>query len=372
MATENETLILLNTENFQKKADIYYQSVEKIFFDTDEHKQDKSIAEILFEVSGVGFVLSVLPAIPFVSKVLLNKTLSESVKANSFISYTLNNFWVIWLISVIIFGLLLFLVNKWHTKDTEKREKRFLSKKKLAFCYLYSACKEIKNYNVNENEEHIKNAKKHLHNYLLLSDLTFSESAPIPDMVINDSPIFVKAQILEKKYSWFLISEGTKRILNAFETLEFKIVDRLHLSKELSIALPPLNSLCLFEFLKFSKEEQIFDMSKEEAGLIFLMDFVQKLEEIEPLKYLKEESEKKKKGIQKLSFWMKNIFYGPNIISCFLAWLILLTILSTPSIISVTNYCGIKIDSTIIVALIGIPFAGAVTFATYFSSRKEK
>lgn len=276
------------------------------------------------------------------------------------------NFWTKWLIGIIISGVpfvIFYLIQRYWS---HKIDKKAISFSAINFCYLFMARKELRNYLINERDEHIQKTNKYINKVL----------NSIDRVTIDDKEFLKISELInkiKKSKSWFSLDEKTKSYIEALESIENKIFERLKQKVLIDELLETIDWLTLYEYSKLKPNELIDGEKRVGDNTYNYFDkFISSIINLSAIDLPINETLKSQKGIRTLLSYFKGLLSNDNIIQMFFSWLILLSILFFVVSIIVIQSLNIKIDSTFIIGMLSAPFIGAITFSATIYSKKEK
>jgi len=339
-------------------ADHYFTSIHDIFQKTAKQNKHEDLVFAL----GLSFVIISFAAIVIFIKFKLN------IRADS------DHFMFVMIATMFIYLPFIILT---LLKLESKRRKGNLRGEKLAFCHIYKVIHELKAYLTNERLEHLQKAKSDFASYLKNSEVNFElevEEMRPPQMggttTIRKSTNV--GNLLDQLYAnfwWFDLKEKANSISNAYRQLPSKITRRLNQGVETDKLINILSNLMLYEYSKIKKISADEFTTKEstitELGRMCLIDFSIEIDKLDELKEQTERKEGNLKAFVKNSFAaIYKCLMNKNILVTFISWYLLLIVFFGLSLFIATKLVNIKLDSTLIVGLFTVPFAGATTIST--------
>ena len=221
---------------------------------------------------------------------------------------------------------------------------KILSTLKKSIKYFYKVIHSIITYHAEREERTVSITLKELHNQL------------------------------ERQFGWIDFTPETINLINSFEDLEEKVIERLKQKIELKALLPIMDALTLYEFSKLKPNIENGNGEKlHDRKLDYLKEIssqVHSIEKIEPLKddTYKQKRTKLKKFFQNLS----NLFSSLNVIVMFISWLILLSIIFVLPTLLLFKAFNTNMDATALISIASVPFLGAITLvATIYTKNKK-
>lgn len=365
--------------------DEYYNSIKKVFAKTLKIKTPKGYDKITFRFFVPGlflmlymfmFFFSIVPVVPGIVYLTLNKNLSQ-VDFDS-LPLFLNNFFVIWILMILLTLPARKIFNWYEKKENEKISKSTLDISVYSFCFLYVTIKEIETYLINSRKEHLDNAKANIVNYYNVSDFQVGIKA-LPayrqSSRINFQ-IFDLIDFIKLKYSWIILSESSEQIIKGLSETNTKIIERIRQGTELNQVLTPLKLLLIFEFSKIGKipdkilnNYNIQNSHFQELCLLYYSNLLSNLTMIEDKKLF--ENVVKFNIFFRVFLNFRNSLSSDQVVKCFFSWYFMLQILCSILFVFCIYLLKINIDTTIIVALITIPILGAAQIANNLRHQKN-
>lgn len=355
----------------------YYESIKDPFDETQaglEHKTPIGYFVLLF-------VLCLVPAIPYglsrlVAWVSGHRKFSFTgihVDASSFV------FW--WVVSFTVSLLLLILVGKFSGSSAQQK-KRWLSPPQMRFAYCYGVVHEIKKYRTNHLPRHIDTALVFFNKTATWLDRGPADAPDgfYPDQIwrreIQLSP--EQAALMNRVVGypkWYRLRPETETILKAFGEFVPKLHDRLKDRKDLVSIEATLIELASYQYTEIPELSESKTDTQFEHGTELLLNFANKvialpLYRSEPLN-----PTPKEEVSSKLTAIARNItgpFTDDNVLVAFLAWLVLTTALFCGGVYIALRYFSVRMDSTVMVAVVGGPITTAVAGATIPRLRKAE
>jgi hypothetical protein len=298
------------------------------------------------------------------------------------ISYDSKYFIIVFVGTFFIYAVPTFFI---YLRLEMKRSKGTLRGERLAFCHIYETIDELKSYLTNERYDHLEKATSSFFNYMKHSEINFSlevEEMRPPHMggsvtVKKSANVGNLVKELIADFWWFGLDEKAQLVVNAYDELTSKITGRLNQGAEIDKLISCLSNLMLYEYSKikktsielFSKDE---NYSIPELGRVCLLDFAHEIGEIAEFKEQAKQNERDLKTLLKNVFAVINgSLTSKNIFVTFTSWYILLIIVFGSSLFTVSKFVSVKLDSTLVVGLFAVPFAGAIAISTAIYSKSK-
>jgi len=358
----------------------YYNSIETSFeYSATVFGKMHPFTKFVLIPATIILVFSVLPLIPGLLTSFGPSIFPDELKLFSW-NTTIPPFFYWWALLVTVTYLTYKIADKADDDFQQKRKERILPRSEMPFCFLYSATKEIKAFQVNRREVHLQHAKDMLTSYFQECEINIPPSQ-IKDMIAVPKKLqsTLMVSILKDSHPWFDLTHQTSTIVDAFSHFMSYLVERVSRGLELDRVLGIIEPLYLYEFARLKRETKISLISSSASisniGREFLDLFAQQLHSLAPLPEEKPTISTKPIDSVYRKLWSKlNLLLAhKNPLTCFLTWyLILFVVFTVPVLFALTMI--ITLDSTILIGLLTIPFASAVaiTTAVYAKRHDEK
>jgi hypothetical protein len=365
MGNFNFATMEIHKEHLEGIVSDYFNSINNLFAYRQRNSWKFTLTRFLFVLSIIYFVVNALPYLPWILDHYFESIYLYIKQSIPFLKEY--NFWTRWglgiVISIIIMGVIYPFYKYWDIKE----KKRAIDIELLHFCYVYSFRKEIKTYLINGLQEHLLRASKYYNSIIdhQLVVTAFSEKSP-------RMYLFEALDKIKKQFPWIKLSDESSRVLSALTSIPNKFGGRLEQKKDLEVLLPAIDYLTFLEFAKIKPEikispDQTFENINNDLFFLFISE-VERISAIEPRNKVKIASSDK---IKVLLNNIGNLFISRNMIVCFLSWLVLLGVLFEPIAMLFINITQIKLDSTLIIGFLTVPFIGAATIAASIYNKSK-
>ncbi|WP_196888380.1 hypothetical protein [Aureivirga sp. CE67] len=348
----------------------YYNSVEDSFNYRLKNTWKIQISTFFFILSTGFLIFNILPFLPAsIDNYLL--WLFLKIKNNVIFENEEYSFWIQWalgsILSILIFVITFTIFRYWNIKE----HKKAIKISHLQFCYAYILRKEIKSFLINENVSHLENISKYFN--IVNSDLVLTPFYSNNKDQTTKIAIYELRNLLLKKYNWIEFSKETNELIDAFESINLKIKNRITQKAELEKVVPFVDILTLYEFSFIKPNLKNFqEIELKEQRFTYLKEIVKELNLLSNYEDLNEIERTKKSNIKSILNFFANLFTSSNILIMFISWLILLIIIFVATSILIIKKINIEVDSTILIGLLSAPFLGAITLsATIYSKNKN-
>jgi hypothetical protein len=171
---------------------------------------------------------------------------------------------------------------------------------------------------------------------------------------------------LLSRYDWFKLEPETERIYRAFRSFASRVRGRIKDKIELRTIVESLRGLSAYWY---SMLPEIADRGKQEKGLgeQGLMTFVRAVDalpEYAPEPKALTPEERLENRVRSKAASISALFSNSNVLVCFLAWLVLLTVLvSVALLLSKQLIPSLRFETTLLAMAIATPIGGAATLA---------
>jgi hypothetical protein len=245
----------------------------------------------------------------------------------------------------------------------------------MRFAYCYGVVHEIRRYKTNQIGRHIDTAMNYLDKTAMalfrVSSLDTSEGF-YPDQYWRRELLLSGHQmavfnLIGRCPKWYRLRPETETILQACQEFAPKLGDRLKDRKDLGALESALTDLAAYQYTEIPELSDSKSESRFEEGTELLLSFAQKVIALPPYRSEPLNPTPKEKLSRKLLLAggkLTVLFSHENVLVAFVSWLILMLVLFWGGFYVALRFVPIKMDSTILAALIGGPIATAVTAAT--------
>jgi hypothetical protein len=350
----------------------YFNSIEQPFRET-RHGMAESDGFISNALNAF-LISSLIPVTPFVVCKILVRFFGTRVINMHYFSLRITSFWFLWVFFASLAIVSVVLLAKLQGPSAEDK-KEWLSRSQMRFAYCFAARREIRKFDRNHRDAHVDAALDYLnqlnqslhplftggiyHKLYLEQDLTVVGTPSGPSIILSQ----------KDRPRWYRLQPDTELILDAFGEFADKMHDRIKDHKDLESIDAVLTKLAGYLYteipeLSDSKSKEAF----EQLGMQELVAFAQFVKELPAYHSEAPNPTPKEKVSQKIvdfSRGVSGLFTHKNVLLCFLCWYILaLFLVSLGFMFALHHFPNIKVDSTIITALVGGPVAAAVTAVT--------
>ena len=346
----------------------YFNSIQEPFRETRKGLAEEAGGSLTVFV--VGFVFSLIPVIPYLFSKLSMRLFGPRLISFRTIHFQLSSFFFWWLTSFVISLSALVLASKFSGPSAEEK-KRWLSPQQMRFTYCYGVVDEIGKYRTNQLGRHLQTARNYLEKTresLRPVDLDLDEIWRGGIRFIGGEPTLI-SHGGGRRPKWYRLQPDTELILQGFRSLIPKLGDRLKDKKDLGAIQSVLTELASYLYteipeLSDSAPQNNFD----QAGMESLLRFARQI--IELPTYQSEEvkqtpKERLSRKIISAGYKLTAPLVHQNVLVAFCSWYAVTLLL----------FCGgfyfafrlvpsIKMDTTIVTAVVGGPIATAVTAVT--------
>jgi hypothetical protein len=303
---------------------------------------------ILFKKSNNNFYEYIDSSVSFLNNYILNKQIEP----------VLNDKWMIGVVfSFIIFIISLSLNRYWVIK----LRKKGLSNHLLQFCHTFYLRNELKFYLINEDKTHAANCWR----YIRRVKFPYNEFVPKNGSERNPFTLTEIKNQLKEQFEHIKFDDESNLIIDTMEGLKSKVLNRLKYNIDIKVLKNLFNYQAILQFSVIKPGHSDYNgKTLKESNKDYLMKFINELGTLTEVNNFPIEQSKINHPVLKNLFSSINSFFtSSNVFVKFFSWLILLFILCYSCLIIMTNVYNVKIDSTIVVAFISIPFLGAFAFS---------
>jgi hypothetical protein len=271
---------------------------------------------------------------------------------------------------------------------SKEKKAEWLSPQQMRFAHCYGIVREIVNYRTNHLSRHIDVAAGYVEtvaaSLLRAGTLQLAEGV-YPEQYLRAQIEFAESQtaafrthrsIATRPY-WYRLAPETEEILSAFGNLLSKLRDRIRDRKDLTIIESALRDLAAYFYTEVPEISDGTDENDlQSVGMTSLVSFAQKLNNLpsyqsEQEKPTPEESLSRK--VLLTGRWLSGLFNHENLLISFMAWYLFFLLLFGLGFHLALRYAqGIKVDSTVITAIVGGPIATAIAAVTIPRVSKKK
>lgn len=356
----------------QSLLEQYFDSIKEPFRDTQIGQANGSPMGPFIAL----FIFCFIPLVPYlISKLVLWLAGHKHISFHR-VQIDVSSFWAWWILTFALSLLLLILVGKFSGPTTQDK-KNWLSLAQMRFAYSYGVVHEIKNFRTNRMSRHIDKALEFLDKvaeqiYAIPSFSRRGDIYPYTDLGRHYPAILATSDDYPK---WFRLRPETETILQAFRELMPKLRDRVKDQKDLAAVEAVLTDLAAYQYSEIPQVSESNAETKFEEGVDILLQFADRVISLPPYRSeaLKPTSKEKVSGKAALILRkITGLFVHENVLISFFSWLVLTLLLFWGGFGLVLRIVSLKLDSTLIVALIGGPIAAAVTGATVPRLGKSK
>lgn len=343
----------------------YFESIRDSFRETREgmEKEDKGTNGLVI----LFFVLSLIPLFPFIGYTLAKYYLGSALLPIKTFQIHVASFWFWWVaLFLLSLGILLLALKLGGVSAAEK--KKWLSPPQMRFAFSYSVVEEIQKFRTNQMSRHIDAA---VYCFDKASSMLLPRRAVPTELyaahgkeavITGESAGLVRVEFAGLP-KWYRLQPETERILKAFGEFSSKLRDRLKDCKDLPALQSALTYLAAYYYFETNSESEVHF----EQGMVMLLTFAGQLDSLPP--YRSEEQKKTPKEKLSIKFFsalskVTAPFGHENPMIAFLCWLVLLFCLFSGGFYLALRFTSLRLDSTILNALIGGPILGAVTAVT--------
>lgn len=348
----------------------YYNSIQDSFFYRKKNFWKYDLITTFFSISLLILILNIVPIIPAIDIEyylwIYNKIkLIFNIKGSEF------SFFIKWFVGVTFWLLIVGLFAIFYKFWSLKIKRKFVKSIDISFCYAFTLRKEIKNYIINDNITHLDNISNYfekIYTDLILTPFYYDNATNSKKI-----PLDIVRENLIKKYPWIKFSEESNYLIDSFKSMKSKIKKRIDFKIELEDVLPFLDYLVLYEF-SIIKPNQKNDEKIElkDQRFTYLLKMQEELNKLDGYEGISTNEQTKKKKFTEIFNYIIALFTSSNILTMFLAWLILLTLIFVTSSIIIIKKVNLEIDSTVLIGLLTAPFLGAITLvATIYTKNKN-
>lgn len=346
----------------------YFDSIEDPFRETEVAMAKGSPIGAFVAV----FVFSLIPVIPYGLSKLVLWFFGPKVVWFRTLHFRLASFWFWWIVCFAISLSLLIIVSKVSGPSAEEKE-RWLSPAQMRFAYCYSVVDEIQKYKTNQLTRHIDAAVEYLDKTAesLRSGEMIGEGLHADrlrrEVLLSEHQAGVIFVSRGTRPKWYRLRPETETILQGCREFMPKLHDRLKDRKDLNAVEAALTDLAAYEYTEIPELSDSNSETRFDEGSGLLLSFAQQVIALQSYRSEPLTPTPKEKLSRKLFLGARKLsvpFTHANVLVAFCAWLILMVVLFWGGFYLALRLFQIKMDSTIMTALIGGPIATAVTGAT--------
>lgn len=337
----------------------YFISISDKFYYYRKNLWKKTLFEVLF---GFSFLLLILHIIPVFTIFLhVDELLLYTREVISDDSIPLN-FWTRWLIGIIFFlpPVLLFFIpySYWKLQFKQKAVKGG----SLPFCYAYDNRKSLSNYLINEHTSDLKRIINYLEHVV----------TPLHLISIDGSNAdLTQLEEYTGETTWFQVTDKTRWYAKSINHLFDVVEDRVDERSELDSILPIFDYLVLYEFSRVRPNEINLDGEEVKSfEITFLEGACLAANQIE-LTEIEDNSQQNTSVIERITKVISAYFNSNKILALFISWFVLFLLIFTPLCLGIISSTSIKLDSTIVIGILSVPFAGAIAMTTTIYSKRK-
>ncbi len=356
----------------------YFNSIRDEFKETFAASRKTDVLGSLSTFATVLLIFSVIPALPYAAT-RVARWLNISYQINHH-PIPFRSFWFWWGILVCLLILVVYVFHKLESSRKKRESSSRLSKAQMRFALTYAIVDELADFQKNSRPSHIQHALDYAEGLfkaipaLLVPNLDIIHAYPTGELRQHIDPLSSY-----RRFSWFRLDPKTENILVAFRKLRSKIHDRIKDKKDLSAVTQILQELALYfyaEIPELQSDDKPGENSYAQVGEQALEKFAQAVEQLpsysseRPPSTVEEKIQKKVSGkIERIG----GLFMHPNFFACFITWLIFLAIVVCGGVWGAKHFApDLKLDSTLVALIIGVPVAGAATLTGLSRPRTTK
>lgn len=250
----------------------------------------------------------------------------------------------------------------------------------MRFAYCYGVVNEIHNYKTNHLSRHIQTASEYFET--VATSLVRARTLDLADGIYPDQYWRTEIEFSEPQVAalrslgfhgtrpyWYRLEPETEDILSAFGNLVPKLRDRLRDRKDLTIIELALTDLAGYFYTEVPEiSDGTDETSLRGLGMASLRSFSQKLKDLPAYSSERQRptpEEKVSRKVVSTGQRVSALFNHENLLVAFVAWYLLLLLLFLAGFYFALHYVpGVKVDSTVITAIVGGPIATAITAVT--------
>lgn len=347
-----------------EKALNYFDSINDLFHYRLKNYWKYNTSTSILLILVLFAIFNFIPLFPSLNDIFF-KWFLNFINAKLFVIEKIN-FWVKWLTGVVFSGILVALFYPFQKYWSNQITRKAVSSSSLNFCYLFIARKELRNYLINERDEHLKKTSKYLREVLDHFNMVKIDDKEI----LKVSTLISK---IKKNIWWFSIDEKTQKYVEAIESIPNKIYERLNQKVLINDLLETIDWLTIYEYSKIRPNEQI-DGEKRvgDNTSLYFNEFIISTINLSIIDLPITETIKSSKGVKDLMNYFNVLLSNDSLFLMFFSWLVLLSILFFVVAIVVVQALNISIDSTFLIGMLSAPFIGAITFSATIFSKKRK
>ena len=252
----------------------------------------------------------------------------------------------------------------------------------MRFAYCYGVVDEIRNYRTNGRGWHLDTAIEFLEkaNAYMLTRV----GLPIeiyPDMYwqrqlqVSQQQAIDIEDALTRPPKWYRLRPETELILKAFGEFMPKLKDRLKDRKDLAAIETSLTHLAAYQYLEIPELSDSESETRFEEGMQSLLTFAQQLTALPPYRSEQMKPTPKQKFSEKFLAAVSTLtapFAHDNVLVAFLYWFVFLSLLLSGSVLLWLRILQVKMDTTLLAALLTTTILGALTAVTIPRIGKKK
>jgi hypothetical protein len=313
--------------------------------------------------------------IPFTLSKIAWWVVGPSIISFRGLRFHIASFWFWWVLSFAVSLLMLVLVAKFSGVNSEEK-KKWLSPPQMRFAFCYGVVEEIQNYKTNQRPVHIDAAVEFLDKTYksMFEDSSLNTPEQI-HLARQYGAMIVGPFALDNPPNWYRVHPETETILKAFREFILKLRDRLKDKKDLAGIEAALTDLAAYYYTQIPELSESKSATRFEEGTEILFNFAQQIIALPPYRSERLNPTPKETLARKLFVAARQIglpFSHRNVLVAFCAWLVLMIVLFWGGFYIALRFFAVRMDSTIMTALIGGPIATAVTGATIPRLGKSK
>ena len=364
----------------------YFKSIEEPFRETRvEMSRSGGPFKALVIVI---FIFSLIPLLPYGLSRLASRLFAVRLVSLLSIRFPLASFWFWWIASFFISLLLLVATLKLLGPSKEQKDK-WLSPQQMRFAHCYGIVNEMRNYKTNHLSRHIETASEYFE--VIATSLLRAQTLQLAEGIYPEQYWRAQIQFSEEEAAtlrtagflgtrpyWYKLAPETEDILRAFANFLSKLRDRLRDRKDLTIIESALTDLAGYFYTEVPEiSDGTEDAHLQNLGMASLISFAQKINDLPSYRSEQQRPSPEEKVSRKVISTgqrLSALFNHENLLISFIAWYLLLFLLFAMGFHLALRYVpGVKVDSTVITAIVGGPIATAITAVTIPRlSRKKK
>jgi hypothetical protein len=360
--------IIIN--NPRQEISEYFSSIRDAFKETLAASKKKDPLGPLTVAATISMVLSAIPALPYIAVLLARwLNLAHTIRGRS---VPLQSFWFWWGALAILFSAAVYVLVELGDR---KKDGDQLSGAQMRFALTYAVADEISDFQKNSRSSHIQRALeleeelfKVIPHILSYEHLGHGRTVWLDDTTGELRPYVDPLGVL-RRFGWFRLEPSTEKTLRAFREFRGKVHDRIKDKKDLTTIVQILQALALYFYTEIPEMQNNDDKAGENSSAKVAEEalgrFASAVEQLVPYSSERQPTtveEKLQKKVGAKFERLGGLFVHPNFFVCFIVWLLFLGILVCGAVWVSRHFAAdLKIDSTIVALMVGVPIAGAAT-----------